>query len=76
MAAALDHYSMARLIGLARRLDPGLTGEDFAYAGSHLDRMDDRAFAEIGLSHSEVIALRDRLAAWPRHARTASAGCV
>jgi len=40
--AAMDRYSMAQLIGLARRLDPGLTGEDFAYAGLRLDRMDDR----------------------------------
>jgi hypothetical protein len=56
VAAALDRYSMDWLIGLARRLDPGLTGEDLAYAGSHLDRMDDRVFAEIGLSHGEIIA--------------------
>jgi hypothetical protein len=72
VAAALDRYSLAQLIGLARRLDPGLTGEDLAFAGLHLDRMDDRAFAEIGLSQHEVIALRDRFTAWPRDARTAS----
>ena len=71
VAAALDRYSPAQLIGLARRLDPGLTGEDFAYAGLRLDRMDDRAFAEIGLSQRDVVALRDRFAAWPRDARTA-----
>ena len=33
MAAALERYSPAHLIGFARRLDPGLTGEDFADAG-------------------------------------------
>jgi hypothetical protein len=71
VAAAMDRYSMAQLIGLARRLDPGLTGEDLAYAGLRLDRMDDRAFAEIGLSQRDVAVLRDRFAAWPRDARTA-----
>jgi hypothetical protein len=64
--------SPVQLISFARRLDPGLTGEDFAYAGLELDQMDDRAFAEIGLSQHQVIALRERFAAWPRHARTAS----
>jgi Nucleotidyl transferase AbiEii toxin, Type IV TA system len=72
VAAALGRYSPAELIGFARRLDPGLAGEDFAYAGLELDRMDDRAFAELGLSHHEVIALRERFAAWPRDARTTS----
>jgi hypothetical protein len=72
VAAALGRYSPAQLISLARRLDPGLTGEDFAYAGLELDQMDDRAFAEIGLSQHQVIALRERFAAWPRHARTAT----
>jgi hypothetical protein len=56
---------------LARWLDPGLTGEDSAYAGLRLDRMDDLAFAEIGLSQRDVAVLRDRFAAWPRDARTA-----
>jgi Nucleotidyl transferase AbiEii toxin, Type IV TA system len=72
VAAALGRYSPAQLISLARRLDPGLTSEDFAYAGLELDQMDDRAFAGIGLSQHQVTALRDRFAAWPRHARTAS----
>ena len=72
VAAALQRYSPAQLTGFARRLDPGLTGQDFAEAGLQLDQMDDRAFAEIGLNRSEVIALRERFAAWPRHARTAS----
>ena len=51
---------------------PGLTGEDFAYAGVTLDQMDDRAFAEIRLSQHQVTMLRERFAAWPRHERTAS----
>jgi hypothetical protein len=72
-AAALERYSPAELIGFARRLDPGLTARDFADAGRRLDQMDDRAFAEIGLSQDQVITLRDRFAAWPRDARTASA---
>ena len=72
VAAALGRYSPAQLIGFARRLDPGLTGEDFAYAGVTLDQMDDRAFAEIRLSQHQVTTLRERFAAWPRHERTAS----
>jgi hypothetical protein len=70
VAAALERYSPAQLISFARRLDPGLTGEDFAYAGLELDQIDDRAFAEIGLSQHQVTALRDRFATWPRHGRT------
>ena len=66
VAAALDRYSPAQLIGFARRLDPGLTGEDFAYAGLGLDQMDDRAFAELGLSQHQVTTLRERFTAWPR----------
>jgi len=72
VAAALERYSPAQLIGFARRLDPGLTGEDFAYAELELDQLDDRAFAEIGLSQHQVTTLRQRFAAWPRHARAAS----
>lgn len=71
VAAALQRYSPAQLIGFARRLDPGLTGRDFADAGLRLDRMDDRAFADIGLSHYDVARLRERLAAWPRDAHAA-----
>jgi uncharacterized protein YjiS (DUF1127 family) len=68
VAAALRRYSPAQLISFARRLDPGLTGQDFADAGRRLDQMDDRAFAAIGLSRHEITALRERLAAWPRDA--------
>ena len=72
MAAALERYSLAELIGFARRLDPGLTGEDFAYAGLELDQLDDRVFAELGLSQHQVTTLRERFLAWPRDERTAS----
>jgi len=71
VAAALERYSPAQLIGFARRLDPGLTGRDFADAGQRLDQMDDRTFTEIGLSLRDVAALRERLAIWPRDARSA-----
>lgn len=69
VAAALERYTPAQLIGFARRLDPGLTAQDFADAGLRLDQMDDRAFAEIGLSPPDVTRLRERLAAWPRSAK-------
>lgn len=76
VAAALERYTPAQLIGFARRLDPGLTGQDFADAGLRLDQMDDRALAEAGLSHHEVTRLRERLAAWPRNARAADQDCL
>ena len=65
-AAALERYSADQLIGFARRLDPGLTSQDFADAGRRLDHMDDEAFARYGLSGPDVTMLRERLAAWPR----------
>jgi hypothetical protein len=67
VAAALARdYSVARLIGLAVALDPGLTTEDFAYAGQRLDRLGDDRFARYGLTPEDVARLRKRLAAWPR----------
>lgn len=66
VAAVLERYSPGQLISFARRLDPGLTGRDFADAGRRLDQMDDRAFAEIGLSEPDITRLRERLAGWPR----------
>jgi hypothetical protein len=65
-AAALERYSPAELIGFARRLDPGLTRQDFADAARRLDHMDDEAFASLGLSQQDVTRLRERFAAWPR----------
>ena len=65
-AAAMDRYSVDELIGFARRLDPGLSDEDFADAGRRLDRMDDEAFERYGLGPRDVTRLRERLAVWPR----------
>jgi Nucleotidyl transferase AbiEii toxin, Type IV TA system len=65
-AAALGRYTVDQLIGLARRLDPGLTERDFADAGRQLDRMPDGMFSRYGLSPADVAALRERFAAWPR----------
>ena len=65
-AAALDHYSVDQLIGLARRLDPGLTDMDFADAGRRLDSLSDKRFIAYGLSPQDVAELRQRFAAWPR----------
>ena len=65
-AAALERYSPAELITFARRLDPGLEGQDFAEAGQRLDQMPDYAFTSFGLSQQDVARLRERFAAWPR----------
>jgi hypothetical protein len=65
-AAALDRYTVAELIGFARRLDPGLTDEDFADAARRLDQVEDGWFASLGLSGQDVAALRERFATWPR----------
>jgi hypothetical protein len=66
-AAALGRgYTVEQLIGLARDLDPGLTAEDFADAGSRLDHLDDEAFARYRLSPQDVAQIRERFAAWPR----------
>jgi hypothetical protein len=72
-AAMLGRYSPAQLIGFAKRLDPGLTGRDFADAGRRLDQMPDQAFAAIGLSARDVAAVRERFAAWPRTAQAVDA---
>ncbi len=65
-AAALEHYTVAELTGFARRLDPGLTDQDFADAARRLDRVEDGWFASLGLSRRDVAALRERFAVWPR----------
>jgi hypothetical protein len=65
-AAALERYSVAQVIGFARRLDPGLRDQDFADAGQRLDRMGDGAFLPFGLSPEGITELRARLAGWPR----------
>jgi hypothetical protein len=65
-AAALERYRPAELISFARRLDPGLTDQDFADAGRRLDQLSDRRFAAAGLTPEEIARLRERFAAWPR----------
>jgi hypothetical protein len=72
-AAALERYSPAELIGFARRLDPGLEGQDFAEAGQRLDQMPDYAFTSFGLTQPDVARLRERFAAWPRDPEAAAA---
>jgi hypothetical protein len=65
-AAALRHYTVDQLIGLAKRLDPGLADRDFADAGRQLDRLPDAVFARYGLGPPDVARLRQQFAAWPR----------
>jgi hypothetical protein len=65
-AAALGRYTVAELIGLARRLDPGLTDAEFGDAGRRLDRIRDEQFARYGLGKRDVTRLRKRMAGWPR----------
>ena len=67
-AAALERYTVDQLIDLAKRLDPGLTGRDFADAGRHLDQMPDRLFARYVRDQQDVARLRERFARWPRNA--------
>ncbi|HEV2377477.1 MAG TPA: nucleotidyl transferase AbiEii/AbiGii toxin family protein [Streptosporangiaceae bacterium] len=66
VAAALEHYGVQDLIGFAQRLDPGLTGEDYADAGRRVDHLDDMVFAEFGLTAPQITALRERMSVWPR----------
>lgn len=53
-AAALGRYTVDELIGFAKRLDPGLTDEDFADAGQRLDQLSDRRFTVAGVSPEDV----------------------
>jgi hypothetical protein len=66
IAAALQRYTPAQLIGLATRHDPGLEPRDFADAGRRLDQLGERRFAALGLTGADVAVLRERFAAWPR----------
>jgi hypothetical protein len=45
-------YSVAQLTGLALALDPGVTAEDFADVGQHLDHLGDDRFARYGSGHT------------------------
>jgi predicted nucleotidyltransferase component of viral defense system len=65
-AAALERYSVEQVIGFARRLDPGLTDQDFADAGRRLDEWGDGVFSPFGFGSQDVARLRKRFAAWPR----------
>jgi hypothetical protein len=65
-AAALKLYRIDQVIGLARRLDPGLDDRDFADAARRLDRWGDAIFAPFGLGPRDVAALREAFADWPR----------
>jgi hypothetical protein len=65
-AAALQLYSIDQVIGLARRLDPGLDDRDFADAARRLDMWGDAIFAPFGLSAADVAALREVFTDWPR----------
>ncbi|GAB1640406.1 nucleotidyl transferase AbiEii/AbiGii toxin family protein [Krasilnikovia sp. MM14-A1259] len=66
VAAALGRYPLHRVLTLARAADPALDDADIAAAGRYLDRLDDARFAVYGLSPTDVRAVRDRLADWPR----------
>jgi hypothetical protein len=68
VADGLRRYGPSQLIRCARRLDPDLTGQDFADAGLRLDQMTDTRFAGVGLSQADVTALRERFADGPRDA--------
>jgi Nucleotidyl transferase AbiEii toxin, Type IV TA system len=61
-------YSAGELIGFAKLLDPGLTDQEFADAGTQLDGLPDGVFARYGLRPGDVAALRKQFAAWPRSA--------
>jgi predicted nucleotidyltransferase component of viral defense system len=63
VAAALDRYSLARMLELAHAADPALDPADIAAAGRYLDRLDDSRFAVYGADPEHV---RNRLEAWPR----------
>jgi hypothetical protein len=66
VAAALGRFRGDELRAFASRLDPGLSGRDFADAGSRLDRLPDAVFARYDLDGDQVAELRERFADWPR----------
>jgi hypothetical protein len=68
-AAALARgYDPGQLIGFARRLDPGLTGRDFADAGRRLDQLGDQRWTDLGFSPGQVTQMREQFTIWPRDA--------
>jgi hypothetical protein len=52
---------------LLKRLDRGLTDQDFADAARRLDKVDDGWFASLGLGRRDIAAPRERFAAWRRN---------
>jgi hypothetical protein len=63
VAAALERYSLGRVLELAHAADPALDPEDIAEAGRYLDRLDDARFALYGVDPGPI---RARLEVWPR----------
>lgn len=63
VAAALERYSLERVLELAHAADPALDPEDIAEAGRYLDRLDDARFALYGVDPGPI---RARLVVWPR----------
>jgi hypothetical protein len=63
VAAALDRYSLDRILELARAADPAITDDDIADAGRYLDRLEDSRFAVYGY---DARAVKDKLTGWPR----------
>jgi len=67
VAAAMRHFSVKQLLGLASRLDPDIvTARDVAAVGRRLDKLDDDGFARYGLSKRAIAAIRTRFRSWPR----------
>jgi hypothetical protein len=66
VAAALERYSLDRVLELGHAVDPALDPEDIADAGRYLDRLDDARFALYGLTNNDISTLRERLRDWPR----------
>ena len=74
-AAALARgYTAGQLIGFARRLDPGLTPEEFADAGRRLDQLGDQRWTGLGFSPRQVTQMREQFTAWPRDAGSIGTG--
>ena len=66
-AAALTRgYTPGQLIALARRLDPGLTPQEFADAGQRLDQLRDQRWTDLGFSQDQVTRMREQFTGWPR----------
>lgn len=68
-AAMLTHYTPGQLISFAHRLDPGLTGHDYADVADRLDQLTDQRFTSAGLTPQQVTILRRSFTVWPRDPR-------